>query len=59
MLRNTALGNFLDWCGVALPNGIDENQLPTSILLSMTSGRDSDLLAAALSVENMLSQNLS
>ncbi|MGM8910229.1 amidase family protein [Psychrobacter sp. 1U1] len=54
MLRNTALGNFLDWCGVALPNGIDENQMPTSILLSMTSGRDSDLLAAALSVESVL-----
>ncbi|WP_068034016.1 amidase family protein [Psychrobacter sp. P11G5] len=59
MLRNTALGNFLDWCGVALPNGIDENQMPTSILLSMSGGRESDLLAAALSIENLLTQNLS
>lgn len=57
MLRNTALGNFLDWCGVALPNGVDDNQMPTSILLSMTGGRESDLLAAALSVESLLAQN--
>ncbi len=55
MLRNTALGNFLDWCGVALPNGVDENQMPTSILLSMPGGRENDLLAAALSVENLIS----
>lgn len=57
MLRNTALGNFLDWCGVALPNGVDENQMPTSILLSMPSGRESNLLAAALSVESLFAQN--
>lgn len=57
MLRNTGLGNFLDWAGVALPNGRDEHQLPTSILLSMSSGRDSDLLAAALSVEALLLQH--
>lgn len=57
MLRNTALGNFLDWCGVALPNGIDENQMPTSILLSMTGGQDGKLLAAAFAIENLLAQN--
>ncbi len=54
MLRNTALGNFLDWCGVALPNGIDKNQMPTSILMSMPGGRENDLLAAALAVERLL-----
>lgn len=54
MLRNTALGNFLDWCGVALPNGIDQNQMPTSILMSMPGGRENDLLAAALTVERLL-----
>lgn len=57
MLRNTALGNFLDWCGIALPNGIDENQMPTSILLSMTGGQDGKLLAAAFAIENLLAQN--
>lgn len=54
MLRNPGFGNFLDWCGVALPNGMDENQLPTSILLSMPGGRESDILAAALTVEELL-----
>ncbi len=58
MLRNTALGNFLDWCGVALPSGTDQNQMPTSILMSMTGGRESDLLAAAIAVENALPTTL-
>nr|WP_298412613.1 amidase family protein [uncultured Halomonas sp.] len=59
MLRNTSLGNFLDWCGVALPSGTDENQMPTSLLISMPGGRESDLLAAALSVENALPETYS
>lgn len=54
MLRNTAFGNFLDWCGVALPNGKDHQQLPTSILLSMPTGQDYQLLAVALAVEKLL-----
>lgn len=56
MLRNTSLGNFLDWCGVALPNGTDQNQMPTSILMSMQGGRESELLAAALSIEKIFSR---
>lgn len=59
MLRNTALGNFLDWCGVALPSGADENKMPTSILLSMPGGREGDLLAAALAVETTHSKTIS
>ncbi len=58
VLRNTSLGNFLDWCGVALPSGTDDHQMPTSLLLSMPGGRDRDLLAAALTVENTLSKTL-
>lgn len=54
MLRNTALGNFLDWCGIALPNGTDEHLMPTSLLVSMAGGRESDLLAAALAIEAAL-----
>ena len=57
MLRNTGLGNFLDWCGIALPDGMDKDLMPTSLLLSMPGGRESDLLAAALCVENLLAQN--
>ena len=58
MLRNTALGNFLDWCGVALPSGADPDGLPTGVLMSMPGGRETDLLAAARSVEAALSQSL-
>lgn len=54
VLRNTSFGNFLDWCGVALPNGTDKNQMPTSILMSMSGGREKDLLAAALAVESLI-----
>ncbi|TXD96223.1 hypothetical protein ES754_11355 [Psychrobacter frigidicola] len=59
ILRNPGFGNFLDWCGVALPNGVDQNQMPTSILLSMSGGQESSLLGAALAVENLISQDLS
>ena len=50
-LRNTSLGNFLDWCGVAIPSGVDAEGMPTSFLLSATHGRDTALLSAALSAE--------
>ncbi|MBV8796745.1 MAG: hypothetical protein JO136_17575, partial [Hyphomicrobiales bacterium] len=50
-LRNTSLGNFLDWCGVAIPSGVDADGMPTSFLLSATHGRDMALLSAALSAE--------
>jgi aspartyl-tRNA(Asn)/glutamyl-tRNA(Gln) amidotransferase subunit A len=50
-LRNTAIGNFLDWCGVAIPSGIDGQGMPTSLLLSAPHGRDAAVLSAALAVE--------
>ena len=50
-LRNTMVGNFLDWCGVAMPNGRDAEGMPTSLLLSATHGRDVAVLSAALSAE--------
>lgn len=55
MLRNTALGNFLDWCGISLPCGRDADGMPSGVLLSMSGGRESDLLAVARSVETALS----
>lgn len=53
-LRNTMLGNFLDWCGVAIPNGADGDGMPTSFLLSATHGGDSGLLSAALAAEGVI-----
>lgn len=53
-LRNTMLGNFLDWCGISIPNGADAGGMPTGFLLSATHGRDKDLLAAALGAESLI-----
>jgi aspartyl-tRNA(Asn)/glutamyl-tRNA(Gln) amidotransferase subunit A len=53
-LRNTMLGNFLDWCGVAIPSGVDAQGMPTSLLLSAPHGRDTALLSAALSLETLV-----
>jgi aspartyl-tRNA(Asn)/glutamyl-tRNA(Gln) amidotransferase subunit A len=53
-LRNTMLGNFLDWCGVAIPSGADADGMPTSILLSATHGGDTAVLSAALAAEPII-----
>ncbi len=53
-LRNTMVGNFLDWCGVAIPNGVDKQGMPTSLLFSATHGRDAAVLSAALSAEALI-----
>ncbi|MDQ0472171.1 amidase [Labrys wisconsinensis] len=50
-LRNTALGNFLDWCGVSIPCGTGEAGMPVGFLLSGLAGEDERLLAAALAAE--------
>jgi aspartyl-tRNA(Asn)/glutamyl-tRNA(Gln) amidotransferase subunit A len=54
ILRNTSLGNFLDWCGVSLPTGTDADGMPTAVLLSATHGRDEALLAFASGCETIV-----
>ena len=56
-LRNTMVGNFLDWCGVAMPNGRNDEGMPTSLLLSATHGRDSAVLSAALTIESIVRES--
>ncbi|UAJ11010.1 amidase family protein [Glacieibacterium megasporae] len=53
-MRNTALGNFLDWCSVSIPSGSDQRGLPTALMLSSGPGRDNHLLAAALAAEPLI-----
>jgi aspartyl-tRNA(Asn)/glutamyl-tRNA(Gln) amidotransferase subunit A len=53
-LRNTMVGNFLDWCGVAIPSGVRRDGMPTSLLLSATHGRDAAVLSAALALEPII-----
>ena len=54
-LRNTSIGNILGTPGVAMPNGVDGNGLPTSLLISATANDDDRLLAATLSIEQVIS----
>jgi aspartyl-tRNA(Asn)/glutamyl-tRNA(Gln) amidotransferase subunit A len=53
-LRNTMLGNFLDWCGIAVPTGTDAVGLPTSLLLSGGPGDDDALLSLGLAAERVI-----
>jgi aspartyl-tRNA(Asn)/glutamyl-tRNA(Gln) amidotransferase subunit A len=57
ILRNTSLGNFLDWCGVSLPNGRDGEGMPTALLLSAMPGRDDALLSLALGSEAIIAND--
>ena len=50
-LRNTAIGNFLDWCGLSIPSGQDPDGMPTGFMLNAVRGRDRDLLSAGLAIE--------
>lgn len=54
VLRNTMIGNFLGFCGLAIPNGRDGRGLPTSILLSAPLGCDDFLLGQGLEIERVL-----
>jgi aspartyl-tRNA(Asn)/glutamyl-tRNA(Gln) amidotransferase subunit A len=53
-LRNTLFGNFLDWCGVSIPCGTGDADMPVGFLLSAVGKRDEALLGAALSAETVI-----
>lgn len=53
-LRNTALGNFLDWCGVSIPCGKGEADMPVGFLLSAPANRDDALLTVSLAAEAII-----
>ncbi len=57
-LRNTMLGNFLDWCGISLPTGLDPNGLPTALLLSGRPGGDDELLSVGMAAEPIVRGDL-
>lgn len=56
-LRNTMIGNFFDWCGLAIPSGTNEDDMPTSVLLSAPHGQDTKVLSSGLSLESIIRQN--
>lgn len=53
-LRNTMIGNFLDWCGLAIPSGADREGMPTSFLLSAPHGHDAQILGSGLALEGLI-----
>ena len=53
-LRNTMLGNFLDWCGLSVPNGTNRSGMPTGFLFSAPHGRDADMLSVGLALEEVV-----
>ncbi|MFB9947642.1 amidase [Rhizobium puerariae] len=53
-LRNTLLGNFLDWCGVSIPCGTGDQDMPVGLLLSANANRDEAVLEAALAYEEIV-----
>ena len=53
-LRNTAIGNFLDWCGLAIPSGQDGEGMPTGFMLCAARGRDRDVLSAGRAIETVV-----
>lgn len=50
-LRNTLIGNFLDWCGVSIPCGTGDAGMPAGLLLSGLPNTDEHLLGVALAAE--------
>ncbi|MCX2698680.1 amidase [Ochrobactrum chromiisoli] len=53
-LRNTLIGNFLDWCGISIPCGLGAAGMPVGLLLSALPGQDLHLLSAAQTVEHQI-----
>jgi aspartyl-tRNA(Asn)/glutamyl-tRNA(Gln) amidotransferase subunit A len=53
-LRNTLIGNFLDFCGVSIPCGEGAAGLPVGFLLSAPHHQDDRLLSAALALEALI-----
>ncbi|WP_085031437.1 amidase [Ensifer aridi] len=53
-LRNTLIGNFLDFCGVSIPCGTGAAGMPVGFLLSAPHHQDDRLLSAALAAEAII-----
>ena len=54
-LGNTNLGNILGVAGLTLPNGTNENDMPTGFMVCAPGGHDERLLAQGLTIEAALS----
>jgi aspartyl-tRNA(Asn)/glutamyl-tRNA(Gln) amidotransferase subunit A len=53
-LRNTLIGNFLDWCGISIPCGCGDAGMPVGFQLSGLANQDDRLLAASVKLEPII-----
>jgi aspartyl-tRNA(Asn)/glutamyl-tRNA(Gln) amidotransferase subunit A len=53
-LRNTLIGNLLDWCGISIPCGCGDADMPVGFLLSGLANQDDRLLAASIKLEQIV-----
>lgn len=53
-LRNTQIGNFFDWCGVSIPCGRGDADMPVGLMLAGLFGKDEHLLSIALAAEETI-----
>ncbi|CUX47846.1 MULTISPECIES: amidase [Agrobacterium tumefaciens complex] len=53
-LRNTQIGNFFDLCGVSIPCGTGEADMPVGLLLSGLHGSDDHVLSVAMAAEEII-----
>lgn len=58
-LRNTQIGNFLDWCAVSIPCGYGAHNLPVGLSISALPGRDEQLLSVAHAAEPVVRGQIS
>jgi aspartyl-tRNA(Asn)/glutamyl-tRNA(Gln) amidotransferase subunit A len=56
---NTLLGNMLNTCGLALPNGLGAARMPTSLLLSAPAAQEARLLSAGVALAPLVADNYS
>jgi len=54
MLRNTSMGNYLDFCAITLPVALDDAGMPVGLQLMARHGHEEHLLAVARAVEKVL-----
>ncbi|QRM54408.1 amidase [Sinorhizobium sp. BG8] len=53
-LRNTLIGNFLDWCAVSVPCGRGDAGMPVGLQLAALPNCDTRLLSASLAAEEIV-----
>lgn len=57
-LRNTLIGNFLDWCAVSIPCGKGTAEMPVGFQIAACANRDEYMLAAAMAVEGFIRSDI-